>query len=407
MKDLSLYELYDYQKEGVKFALDNPYCLIADKMGLGKTRQSLAVADSLKLNTLIVVPASLIGSWKNEIKQFCPRLNYEIISYSSIGKVRDRSFQIVIADECHYLKNRLAIRTKKFNELVLAVAPERLILLSGTPIKNKIPELYTTLYFTALKDPTNDFNKVYPSYYAFCNHFSNAVVKKIKGITIYDYEGAKNVEELSTRLKRVMIRRLPENVLSLPNTVNIQVPFKGMNIPEYKKVVEDYSRAKEVTPEFITVKRLMSESKCKFTVGYTQLLLEELDQVIIFSDHKNTVKLISEALNKSNVPSSYISSDVDLVSRETNIDKFKNKKIKVLCATIGVGSVGLNLQQCNTIIFNDFPFIPADLHQAQKRIHRIGQQKTCFYHYIISNKIDEKILNIIQRKIDIIEEVYK
>jgi SNF2 family DNA or RNA helicase len=76
-----------------------------------------------------------------------------------------------------------------------------------------------------------------------------------------------------------------------------------------------------------------------------------------------------------------------------------------IVATIGSMSVGVNLQAANYMVFNDYPWVPADLAQAEKRIHRIGQKSNCFYYYIFSSGVDENIFQTILDKLKITREV--
>ncbi len=400
--------LYPYQRKGVEFAWNHHYCIIGDQMGLGKSFQAIVVAAREGGRTLIVVPASLKLSWESEIAKFYPELDYELLSYSMAKKFKDRNFRTIICDEAHYIKTPDSQRTKAVERIVREVKPERLILLSGTIMKNRIIELYMPLYLTSLNPRGTsglDIRTLF-SYESFCYTFSHEVVKYFNGVEVSTYEGVRNVEELKSLLQTRMIRRKAEDVLDLPDKVSKTVPMKASKPPEYDEVMNQFILDEKKTPEFITCKRLMSESKAEFTAKYVVNLLEELDQVIIFSDHIKTVEKISKILNKKKIKSDYISSHRSMEERSSIIKSFQGGRLKVLCATIGVGSTGLNLQNCNTIVFNDFPFVPAELSQAQKRIHRIGQKQRCFYHYIISNEIDRKILELLASKITTIEKVY-
>jgi SNF2 family DNA or RNA helicase len=284
--------------------------------------------------------------------------------------------------------------------LLQSTQPERCILLSGTPIRNRIPEIYIPLVIL-----TKGKLSTICSYRDFCRRFSFESVREFGGVKCKVYEGSRNEEELKGILKPRVIRRLAEDVLDLPEMVEIPVTVSGHVPTSYEDVVKQYLEDGKNTPQFVTVKREVSLEKARATAMYALEILESVEQILIFSDHIETVREISKILSAKKVKSAYMSSEVPTHIRDIHIRSFQNRSTQVLCSTIGVGSTGLNLQNCNTIIFNDFPFVPSDLLQAKKRIHRIGQKATCFYHMIVSNEIDRAVLQILNKKIETISKV--
>jgi len=165
---LKEYKLYPYQQEGLAFALKHHYCIIGDSMGLGKTIQAIEVMKSIpQVKALVVCPAFLKESWAREIKNFSTMTPYiskkgglppedenivVIIGYSQL-KDADLLFQwadIVTADECHYLKNIDAKRTLYFHDYLQRHRPYRFIGLSGTAVKNRVPEWFSLLALCSL-----------------------------------------------------------------------------------------------------------------------------------------------------------------------------------------------------------------------------------------------------------------
>ena len=81
------------------------------------------------------------------------------------------------------------------------------------------------------------------------------------------------------------------------------------------------------------------------------------------------------------------------------------EKSKVIVATIGAFSVGVNLTKANHLVFNDISWVPADNEQALKRIHRIGQERACTIHYVVGGHVDKFILDKVRSKMKIINSV--
>jgi SNF2 family DNA or RNA helicase len=67
-------------------------------------------------------------------------------------------------------------------------------------------------------------------------------------------------------------------------------------------------------------------------------------------------------------------------------------------------SVGVNLTSCHHMVFNDAPWVPADMAQAEGRIHRIGQSRSCFYYYILASRVDQRIFRTLAAKRALLEK---
>ena len=162
-------EVLDHQITFRDFALVSRYVLNGDEMGLGKTLSSLLVMahalDRLEFRQgLIVCPASLKSNWKSEIEKFYSGVTTNVINgakdliispFSDINIVNYERLEVaqemyseavcVIIDEAHYAKNIEAMRTQFIHKLTNLHQPHYLILLTGTPVKNHIPDFYSLL----------------------------------------------------------------------------------------------------------------------------------------------------------------------------------------------------------------------------------------------------------------------
>jgi len=190
LKDCLNATLIPFQKKGVLYALNHNYLIIGDEMGLGKTIQGISVSLSTQLPTLVVCPAYLKLTWLNEFEKFSvDKLKIKVLtagdygadgdedviigSYSTINKFVELFgwAGLIIADESHYLKNPNTKRSKAFIKGIEDNRPERLILLSGTPIKNGSIEWYTPIYLCSLNKKRNSgpiLGDYIYSYIQFC-----------------------------------------------------------------------------------------------------------------------------------------------------------------------------------------------------------------------------------------------
>ena len=93
--------------------------------------------------------------------------------------------------------------------------------------------------------------------------------------------------------------------------------------------------------------------------------------------------------------------------REEYIKMLNSGQLDALICSIGSSSSGITLTGANRLIFNDVPFVPGDLEQAKKRIHRLTQTKTCQIVYIVGSSVDEYIINMLNSKNRVISKVLK
>ena len=245
-----------FQRAGIAYALGRPAALIADEMGLGKTMQALGVINCLSLtaNVLVVCPASLKINWQRECKRWLtnkrlavgiatashwPRrhgllerdhgqlviVNYDILERYQ-QQIQATAWDILILDECHYIKNPDAQRTK----LAQQIKATRRLLLTGTPICNRPRELWPLIHFL---DPQTWSNK---------QHFTSRYCAAVDTAYGRDDKGASNLEELQERLRgSLMVRRLKSEVLT-------ELPPKRrqmIELPAIAAMLETEHRAQE------------------------------------------------------------------------------------------------------------------------------------------------------------------
>jgi SNF2 family DNA or RNA helicase len=423
----SNFTLRDYQETTVQYGIQNPYCILSLEQGLGKTICSLEIGTRTNSKMLVICPAYLINNWIDEIRKFYPgkivtafkagKDFYPIwdtdIVVTSYGLIHHGEFlfewaDTVIIDEVHKIKSSSAKITTIIHKFIYENSIERCLLLSGTPMQNRIPELYSLIciinYNPKLKD--SPFLKQFPTETDFSDRFAHKKemsVKTKRGFTkkFYKYYGMKNVAELKNWLRLGYIRFEAKDCLDLPPAIYKDIMISDSDndkLLEAFTSVFDKEGNDSVMPD---IKAMAALEKVPFTVEYVKGLLEEgIEKVIIYTDHVDSCIELAKKLGASP-----IHGQIGMEIRRVIANNFIYGTTKVLVATIGAFSTGVTLTVAQHMVFNDFPWVPGQLAQAEKRISRIGQTGTCVYHRIIGSPQDLKILKTIVEKNIVIRSV--
>jgi SNF2 family DNA or RNA helicase len=430
LSELLSLPLLGFQNEGVLFAHSHHYCLLGDEMGLGKTPQGIAVS-FLSGKTLVVCPASLKFNWEyeynkfstrklnihrfkkvKEILDFDPSVDIAIINYEMVERCEElfKWASIVIADEVHYLKTLRAQRTKAFHHMMKQYKPNRFIGLSGTTIKNRVPEFYSLLLlcsYNSRKTSGEDVRNEFRTYTSFCEYFSFPQEISVGGRSIFKYFGVRNIPRLKQLLRDKYLRREQKDVLELPELLRFPKVYALRSEPALAKAWEEFEVSKKLSESISAAKQASAMAKTEYTISLiTEILEEDSDrQIVIFSEHILPVKKMCGSLNAKGVLTHYITGEVNISSREKIINEFTSKKTQVLIMTIATGGIGLNLVNSDIVVFNDMSWVPADNWQAEKRIHRYGQEKKCLIYQIVAGEIDEMITRNLNSKISTLKQV--
>lgn len=422
--------MYDFQEEAVQHALrdtvNKPYGYIGLDMGLGKTPCGIAVAAACAAvgikPTLIVVPPALRVNWHRELVKFAPWLRSATIRSTKpdVGDVipdvdvlilGDSSLTgwadfftgkvgALIVDEAHRFKNaskRAAalaqiasgvkkikdVITKKWNRTVITtVLPRVRVLMSGTPTPNgRHAELATQVDIMGDGAWRDIGGKG-----IFWNHYAPAVDKYGTRIS---QDGASLFKAMSSTW---FFRRLRGDVLDLPakGRTALHLEGQGRAVTEYKsaeadliawlagknngKVTDGQRRAKALIM-MLALRQLAGAAKVRSVIEHAKGLLDEQPGgVFIVAEHKDVIDDLLLGLSKYN-PTTVRGGQND-ADRQMEVDDFCSGKSRVLIGQITSAGVGLTLHGGGInhhVLIAQLPWTPAELKQAEDRLHRIGQ----------------------------------
>ncbi|XP_052532477.1 SWI/SNF-related matrix-associated actin-dependent regulator of chromatin subfamily A-like protein 1 isoform X3 [Tympanuchus pallidicinctus] len=440
--------LMPFQREGVNFAvLRNGRLLLADDMGLGKTVQAICIAAYYRKEwpLLVVTPSSVRFTWAEAFHRWLPSLRpgstnvivtgkdsltaslINIISFDLLSKMDKQlksTFQVVIIDESHYLKNIKTARCRA--AMALLKAARRVILLSGTPAMSRPAELYTQI---AAVQPG-----FFPQFHTFGLRYCDA--KKMPWG--WDYSGSSNLAELKILLEEsIMIRRLKSDVLSqlpakqrkmvvvAPEGINAKT--KAMLAAEAKKMAKGYESKQQEKEALLLFYNRTAEAKIHSVIEYILELLESgKDKFLVFAHHKVMLDAIVEELEKKHFDYIRIDGSTPSAERQSLCQKFQfSEKQAVAVLSLTAANMGLTLSAADLVVFAELFWNPGVqilegmgagcclesswggdvLIQAEDRAHRIGQTSSVNVHYLVARgTADDFLWPMIQEKIKVLGE---
>lgn len=423
-------ELRQFQRKGIEFLEQrNGRALIGDEMGLGKTIQTLGYLQlhPEKRPAIIVCPASLKLNWLKEIEGWMPNPNVQVLegkdpSKPIVGDILIINYdilddwvsvlkriqpQVVIKDECHFIKNNNTKRTKAAKKLSKGVP--HVIALSGTPIVNRPIEGFNAL---RIVDDT-----VVPSFWQYVQRYCDA---KHNGFG-WDFTGASNTEELHEKLvNTVMIRRKKAEVIAdLPDKIYSSIPFEINNQKEYRRAQNDFikyltkTKGKdaadkasnaEVLTKIEGLKQIAVKGKIKQVKDWIQNFIESDGKLVVFATHKD---IINELVNEFSDKAVKVDGSVSGSDREKAVEKFQNdESVRLFIGNIKAAGVGITLTAASNVAFVELPWSPGDCTQAEDRVHRIGQRGSVNIFYLLAaNTIEEDIAALIDKKRQTLDQV--
>jgi hypothetical protein len=431
-------KLLPYQREGMLHLAFGERVLLADEMGLGKTVQAIAACELLArreniTRVLIVCPASLKAEWEEQITRFAERAAklvfgprpqrlaayaepafFTIVNYEQVLTDADDingilAPDVVVLDEAQRIKNWQTKTARR----VKALRSRYAFVLTGTPIENRIDELYSIVQYLdpELVGPLFRFNR---EFYRLDERGRPT-----------DYQ---NLAELRRRVGSVMLRRRKTDVeKELPGRT-VKTYFVPM-VEEQQKRYEEYrapaarliaqSQRRPLTQaEFDRLQMLLAcmrmicdtpailDPACRVSPKLEELerilndLFEEPDRkVIVFSEWERMLELVRELAAEMGIEAAWHTGSVPQQRRRAEIMRFKKDPACRLFLSTDSGSVGLNLQAASAVVNVDLPWNPAKLEQRIARAWRKHQTRSVsVVNLVCEGSIEHAILHLLGQK---------
>jgi superfamily II DNA or RNA helicase len=438
-KDLLKANLYDYQREGALFAARAGRSLIGDEMGLGKTIQAIAAAEIMARlfgveRVLVVCPTSLKHQWQREIERFTERAatvigglrpsraqrfaepgpffkitNYDTV-YMDLDLIEAWSPDLVILDEAQRIKNWSTRTARSVKKITSPYA----IVLTGTPLENRLEELISIIQFV-------DLYRLGPTFRLLDNHQVRNEVGKVVGYRDLDQIGQTLAPVLLRRQKDHVLDQLPERIdtnVFVPMT-ELQRKMHSENQEIVARIVQKWRKYRFLSERdkqrLMTALQFMRMS-CDSSYLLDQetefgqkpdeavTLLEELlerphSKVVLFSQWLRMHELLVRRLEEKKMGYVLFHGGVPSSKRKALIDRFRDDPECRVFLSTDAGGVGLNLQHASVVLNMDLPWNPAVLEQRIGRVHRLGQKQLVrVVNFVSSASIEEGMLEVLKFK---------
>lgn len=365
--------------------------------------------------TILACQKSKITDWKEHFKTYYPDIN--VVDYTEKGAKIEKGIIVInydllfrrkeflqlkkislILDESSYICNPQAKRTK----YIMKLDAENIILLSGTICSGKYENLWTHCKMLGW-----DISKT-----LYDRHYVNWKLLDIGGTkvkTIDKKNPYKNVERLKTKLREhgaVFLKT--EDVMDLPEQNFIEMSISKPN--HYSKFMKNSIvtvDGVELVGDTTLTKRLYARQLCGIyseekLQAFRDLVESTNDRLIVFYNFKKEAVRLMNIANQFHRPCSIICGD------QKNIANYENCDDSITFVQYQAGAMGLNLQLSNKIIYYSLPERSELFEQSKKRIHRIGQNKPCFYYIMMcKGTVEENIYAALQRQKDFTDELFK
>jgi hypothetical protein len=436
--DIVRLPLLPYQRDGALHLAFGERALLADDMGLGKTVQAIAACELLARmkdvgRVLVVGPASLKAEWEEQIAQFSGRESRLVFGPRAqrLAAYRDPAFftivnyeqvlidaddinallapDVIVLDEAQRIKNWHTKTARRVKSLRSPYA----FVLTGTPVENRIDELYSIVQYLdpEILGPLFRFNR---DFYRLDE----------RGRPV-DYQ---NLAELRRRVQPLMLRRrkaevekeLPGRTVKtyfVPMAEEQQLRYEDYHVPAARLIAQAQKRPL-TQAEFDRLQMLLNcmrmvcdtpailDPSCRISPKLEELegiledfLAEPDRKVIVFSEWERMLTMVRELAAEMGVEAAWHTGSLPQPRRRAEINRFKHDPQCRLFLSTDSGSVGLNLQVASAVINVDLPWNPAKLEQRIARAWRKNQMRSvAVVNLVTEGSIEHSILHLLGQK---------
>jgi SNF2 family DNA or RNA helicase len=455
-RDLLRCELYDYQLRGAIFLACRGRAILGDDMGLGKTIQTLAAVEWLARQrgisrVLVVAPSSVKYQWDTEIRKFTARAVqvidgspeerakqyaeptfYRLVNYEQV--VRERAeinawkADVVIIDEAQRIKNWASKTSREVKKLQSRYA----MVLTGTPLENKLEELHSIVQFI-------DERRFGPAFQFLQDHR----VMDEKGNLV----GYRNLDAIREKLAPIFLRRTRGEVLTqLPERTDStrfvelsdeqRGPYEEQKAALAKLVQKNFQtdldrkrilaclanmrmlcdstflfdKTTRVSPKLDEFAELVPELIGDSLAGrasdgttsrpsLARPANKQVHKLVVFSQWETMIDEAAKVLEKQGIEFALLHGGLSGKERKAALEAFAENPDCAVFLSTDAGGTGLNLQMADTVVNLELPWNPAVLEQRIARVHRMGQSRPVrVVNFVTRGTIEEKVLKTLEQK---------
>lgn len=391
-------QLMPHQKQVLKQTKRFNRCSHYLKMGLGKTFTGAEKLVSLAAEyNLLICQKSKIQDWIHHFEKYYPEI--PITDFTKKGSIIQPGLLVINYELCWrrpVLKSltdftlmldessNIMHENTKQSKFITNLDFENLILLSGTPCGGRYELMLTQFHMLGWNISRELFIKQY------------CVTEKVKlpgGRIVNKLVDYKNIDRLKRKSKQYgCVWMETEEAISLPPVIDqtINVP----TTPEYEQFMKDSIITDDGielvgdTPltKLLYARQLCAQYNPNKIQAFEDILESTDDRLIVFYNFLEELAALKKACKKHHRPISEVS------GATKNLNAYERRENSVTLVQYRAGAMGLNLQNANRSVYFSPPLPWEQFEQSKARIHRIGQEKTCFYYYLTcAESVEEKI----------------
>lgn len=417
-------KLYEHQEQALEATKGRERVAYYLDMGLGKTYVGAEKMRELGYPVnLLICQKSKIKDWIEHFEQhYSNLLIFDLTKPAKLKQFREVSIfhgcQCVLGvinyelawrreqllnlddftlmlDESSLIQNRKAHQTK----FVLKLNPSAVILLSGTPTAGKYENLWTQARLLGWDISEKLYN----------SQFVNWKTQWIGGLpikTIDKRNPYKNVDRLKAKLRENgAVFMKTEDVLTMPaqNFVVQSVPtssaYRHFMREGIVRLDDEIIVGDTLLTKRIRARQLCGQHSAEKLKAFRDLVESTNDRLIVFYSFTEEMERMERLIDR---PVSHVN------GLEKDLTAYENESDSITFIQYQAGAMGLNLQKANKIIYFTLPERSELFEQSKKRIHRIGQEKPCFYYMLLcENSVEEAIYRTLLEKKDYTDELFK
>lgn len=421
-------DLYPFQKAGMEYLLRRTNALVGDEPGLGKTPTAIVYANEIRARKVLVVcPANIRRQWRKRIMEWTtlkpclayavessadgvhPAANYVIVSYDLLASpvigavLAATKWDLVVLDECHYLKSPEARRTRcVFGDGGVTRNAGAVLALTGTPLPNRPKECFTIAQ--ALAWESIDFC----SQGQFERKYNATILRTSSKGKKYQEESRGRLPELQNRLranfmvrrkKRAVYSQLPAiqyDVNTVDNTDSVRKALAAERLLDIDPLDLGGQDIKTLA-HISTARQMMGVAKAPQVVSYAAGILDGgVEKLLVLGWHLEALDIIESGLKMKGWGVVRVDGRSSSTARELAVLTFQQEKnVHVFLGnlqSVGVGVDGLQ-EVCNRALFAECSWTPADNEQGIGRLERIGQQNAIHVEFLVAEgSLDAKVL---------------